>query len=226
MLGAGTATPDTDAGRTSTGWLGGPWSSIERTASTRSGGTPRLSLMTGLRPDAIGVFSNNEKATAVVRFRQRRLGRRRRSPARLKRHGYQHAELRERSASRRLDSPDDLASALPSPGRDRENVEVIDDENESDEADDDRAERLGLVPVAAEPHVADDHLFAGRMTQQVLADDAEPDVRPAACFPWRSASRHDRICRSAALHSGASICISLDETWLAVISATDGQICR
>lgn len=123
-------------------------------------GTSRLSLMTGLRPDAIGVFSNNEKD--VVAFRERRPNAV--SLARwLKQHGY-HTQSFGKIYHDGWDSPDDW-SAPSSPGRDREMWEVTDEKEPTKPTT--IAERLAC-PVMQSPDVGDDHLFAGRMTQQVL----------------------------------------------------------
>lgn len=123
-------------------------------------GTSRLSLMTGLRPDAIGVFSNNEKD--VVAFRKRRPDAV--SLARwLKTHGY-HTQSFGKIYHDGWDSPDDW-SAPSSPGRDREMWEVTDENDPTKPTT--IAERLAC-PVMQSPDVGDDHLFAGRMTQQVL----------------------------------------------------------
>ena len=123
-------------------------------------GTSRLSLMTGLRPDAIGVFSNNEKD--VIDFRQRRPDAV--SLARwFKRHSY-HTQSFGKIYHDGWDSPDDW-STPSSPGRDREMWEITDENNPTKPTT--IAERLAC-PVMQSPDVADDHLFAGRMTQQVL----------------------------------------------------------
>jgi len=123
-------------------------------------GTSRLSLMTGLRPDAIGVFSNNEKD--VVDFRNRRPDAV--SLARwLKRHGY-HTQSFGKIYHDGWDSPSDW-SVPSSPGRDREMWEVTDESDPTKPTT--IAERLAC-PVMQSPDVADNHLFAGRMTQQVL----------------------------------------------------------
>lgn len=123
-------------------------------------GTSRLSLMTGLRPDSIGVFSNRDKD--VVDFRKRRpdavsL------PRWLKGRGY-HAR-----SFGKIDHDgwhvDAEWSAPASPGRDGEMLEVVDSKDVSKPTL--IAERLAC-PVMQNPDVPDDHLFAGRMTQQVI----------------------------------------------------------
>lgn len=123
-------------------------------------GTSRLSLMTGLRPDAIGVFSNNTKDVKAFRRQQPDV----KSLARwLKDRGY-----RTQSFGKIYHDGWDLASdwSVPSsPGRNREMWEVVDSGDASKPTL--IAERLDC-PVMQSPDVADEHLFAGRMTQQVL----------------------------------------------------------
>ncbi|MAG93249.1 MAG: iduronate sulfatase [Planctomycetaceae bacterium] len=124
-------------------------------------GTSRLSLMTGLRPDSIGVFSNRD--SDVKAFRKRRPDAV--SMARwLKGQGYH-----TRSFGKIYHDGWDLATdwSVPSfPGREQEMLEIL------DEAHPDRpskiAERLAC-PVKQSPDVPDDALFAGRMTNRVLA---------------------------------------------------------
>lgn len=123
-------------------------------------GTSRLSLMTGLRPDSIGVFSNRDKD--VVEFRQRRPDAVSMSRW-LKGRGY-HAQ-----SFGKIDHDgwhvDDEWSVPASPGRDGEMLEIVDSKDVSKPTL--IAERLSC-PVMQNPDVPDDHLFAGRMTQQVL----------------------------------------------------------
>ncbi|MDG1897404.1 MAG: sulfatase [Fuerstiella sp.] len=124
-------------------------------------GTSRLSLMTGLRPDTIGVFSNNEKDVAA--FRKRRSD----APsiaAWMKQHGY-HTQSFGKIFHDGWDNAADW-SVPSSPGRPREMWEIV------DHADPTQptliAERLDC-PLMQSPDVADDHLFAGRMTTDVIA---------------------------------------------------------
>jgi iduronate 2-sulfatase len=123
-------------------------------------GTSRLSLMTGLRPDSIGVFSNRDKD--VVNFRKRRPDAASMSRW-LKKHGY-HAQ-----SFGKIDHDgwhaDDEWSVPASPGRSGEMLEVVNSEDVSKPTT--IAERFAC-PVMQSPDVADDHLFAGRMTQQVI----------------------------------------------------------
>jgi iduronate 2-sulfatase len=123
-------------------------------------GTSRLSLMTGLRPDSIGVFSNRDQD--VVNFRKRRpdvvsLSRW------LKGQGY-HTQ-----SFGKIDHDgwhvDDEWSVPASPGRDGEMLEVVDSEDVLKPTL--IADRIAC-PVMQNPDVPDDHLFAGRVTQQVL----------------------------------------------------------
>jgi iduronate 2-sulfatase len=123
-------------------------------------GTSRLSLMTGLRPDSIGVFSNNVRD--VSRFRKRRP--RALSLAHwLKRAGY-HTQSFGKIYHDGWDNPDDW-SVPSSPGREREMWEVVDETDPSKPTT--IAERLSC-PVLQSPDVPDQHLFAGRMTDAVI----------------------------------------------------------
>jgi len=124
-------------------------------------GTSRLSFMSGLRPDSIGIFSNS--SADVARFRERRpeLD----SVARwLKRSGY-HTQSFGKIYHDGWDNRDDWSSASY-PGRDREMWEVVNAENTS--APTVIAERLNC-PVIQSPDVDDEHLFAGRMTTKAIA---------------------------------------------------------
>jgi len=123
-------------------------------------GTSRLSLMTGLRPDAIGIFSN--RASDVVKFRSRHPEID--SIARwLKRAGY-YTQSFGKIYHDGWDHSDDW-STDSFPGRDREILEITNDQNVS--APTLIAERLDC-PVMQAPDVQDDHLFAGRMTTEVI----------------------------------------------------------
>lgn len=123
-------------------------------------GPSRLSLMTGLRPDSVQVFGHRDQE--VIDFRKRR-------PDAvsvagwLKQHGY------ETRSFGKIDH-DGWANAADwsepiAPGRPGEILEI------ADPADASRptiiAERLDC-PAIQSPDVADEHLFAGRMTGQVL----------------------------------------------------------
>jgi len=123
-------------------------------------GTSRLSLLTGLRPDSVGVFSNRDRD--VEAFRERRpdaiaLGQH------FQQAGY-HTQSFGKIYHDGWDHPADW-SVPSSPGRDREMWEIV---NESSPAKETIiAERLAC-PVLQSPDVADDHLFAGRMTNEVI----------------------------------------------------------
>jgi iduronate 2-sulfatase len=123
-------------------------------------GTSRLSLMTGLRPNSIGVFSNRDKD--VGDFRKRRPDAASMSRW-LNNHGY-HAQ-----SFGKIDHDgwhvDDEWSVPACPGRPGEMLEVVDAEDVSKPTT--IAERFAC-PVMQSPDVADDHLFAGRMTRQVI----------------------------------------------------------
>ena len=135
-------------------------------------GTSRLSLMTGLRPDDIGVFSNNDKDVAT--FRKRRSD----APsiaAWMKQSGY-HTQSFGKIYHDGWDNAADW-SVPSSPGRPREMWEVVDDADPSQPTL--IAERLDC-PVMQSPDVADGHLFAGRMTDQVIASlSSLPQNAPA-----------------------------------------------
>lgn len=125
-------------------------------------GTSRLSMLTGLRPDSIGVFSNNVRE--VVRFRKRRpdavsL------PRWLKQHGYDTRSF-GKIYHDGWDDPDDW-SVASFPGREGEMLEVVDPTRP--DAQTIIAERLNC-PVMQSPEVADNHLFAGRMADRVIAE--------------------------------------------------------
>ena len=123
-------------------------------------GTSRLSLMTGLRPDSIGVFSNRDKD--VVDFRKRR-------PDAVSLSRWLKGQGYRAQSFGKIDHDgwhvDDEWSVPASPGRDGEMLEVVDSREVSKPTL--IAERLAC-PVMQNPDVPDDHLFAGRMTQQVL----------------------------------------------------------
>jgi iduronate 2-sulfatase len=123
-------------------------------------GTSRLSLMTGLRPDSVGVFSNNSRD--VKAFRKRRPDAI--SMARhLKNSGYN-----ARGFGKIYHDGWDLVSDWsepPSPGREKEMLEIVDPAGPSKPTV--IAERFSC-PISQSPDVPDNHLFAGRMTEQVL----------------------------------------------------------
>ena len=123
-------------------------------------GTSRLSLLTGLRPDSIGVFSNNVRD--VERFRKR-VPDAVSLPRWLKQHGY-HAQSFGKIYHDGWDSADDWTEPS-SPGRDREMWEVTREDQPTLPTI--IAERL-YCPILQSPDVPDNHLFAGRMTDRVL----------------------------------------------------------
>ena len=123
-------------------------------------GTSRLSMLTGLRPDAVGVYSNNVRD--VIRFRKRRpdavpL------PRWLKQHGY-HTQSFGKVYHDGWDIEEDW-SVPSAPGRDREMWEIVDPKQPASPTI--IAERFDC-PVIQKPDVADSHLFAGRMTDRIL----------------------------------------------------------
>ncbi|NND99559.1 MAG: sulfatase-like hydrolase/transferase, partial [Pirellulaceae bacterium] len=124
-------------------------------------GTSRLSLMSGLRPDAIGVFSNDDRDVKAFR--------RRRSDAYSMARWLKDAGYHTQSWGKIYHDGWDIATdwSVPStPGRDREMWEVVDATDPSKPTI--IAERLAC-PVIQSPDVPDHHLFAGRMTEQVVA---------------------------------------------------------
>ena len=124
-------------------------------------GTSRLSLMTGLRPDSVKVFSNN--ARDVNSFRKRRPDAM--SIARwLKDQGY-HTQSFGKIYHDGWDVSDDW-SAPSSPGRDREMWEIYDESGKSQKTI--IADRWAC-PVLQSPDVSDETLFAGRMTTKVIS---------------------------------------------------------
>jgi len=134
-------------------------------------GPSRLSVMTGLRPDSIGIF-NHRKDSATI-FRKRRPDAV--SLARyLKEQGYQ-----TRGLGKIYHDGWDVASdwsASTFPGRDNEMLEISDQRNPNSPSM--IAERFAC-PVMQNPDVPDDHLFAGRMTDEAIRimhkqDPAQP----------------------------------------------------
>ena len=123
-------------------------------------GTSRLSVMTGLRPDAIGVFSNRDRDVAA--FRQRRPDAVS-MPRWFKDHGY-HTRSFGKIDHDGWQLMSDW-SLPPEPGRPQEMLEVVDARQPHQPTV--IAERLAC-PVMQSPDVPDEHLFAGRMTAQVL----------------------------------------------------------
>lgn len=123
-------------------------------------GPSRLSLMTGLRPDSIDVF--NHRKNAAINFRKRRPDAV--SLARyLKEQGYQTHGL-----GKIYHDGWDIASdwSKPSfPGRDKEMMEITDRTNPHGPTI--IADRHAC-PVMQNPDVPDDHLFAGRMTDEAI----------------------------------------------------------
>jgi len=124
-------------------------------------GTSRLSLMTGLRPDSIGVFSNRDKDVEAFRKRRPKAI----SMARcLKDKGY-HTQSFGKIYHDGWDLPTDWS--LPSsPGRESEMLEIFDTAHPDQSSI--IAERLAC-PVKQNPDVPDDYFFAARMTDKVIA---------------------------------------------------------
>lgn len=135
-------------------------------------GTSRLSLMTGLRPGSIDVYSNNERDLKA--FRQKRPDAV--SVARWFKDNDFHTQSFGKIYHDGWDDPDDW-SKPSSPGRDREMWEIVDPENPSGPTI--IAERWAC-PVMQSPDVADDHLYAGRITNEVIREIQQlPEDRPS-----------------------------------------------
>lgn len=124
-------------------------------------GVSRLSLMSGLRPDAINASGGHHRRY-VDAFRQRRpdatpLGQW------FKEHGYH-----TRSLGKIYHDGWDLASnwsAPANPGREQEMLEIHDEANPGGPSI--IADRWNC-PVMQSPDVPDDHFFAGRMTEEAI----------------------------------------------------------
>lgn len=123
-------------------------------------GPSRLSMMTGLRPDTIGVFDHRHDS--VTQFRKQRSDVV--SMARwLKDHGYH-----TRGLGKVYHDGWDVASDWSEPafpGRDREMWEIFDQSNPTGPTI--VAERFAC-PVMQNPDVPDNHFFAGRMTDEAI----------------------------------------------------------
>lgn len=146
-------------------------------------GPSRLSLMTGLRPEEVGVFSH--KTQDVVAFRESRpdldsL------PHWFKRHGY-HTLSFGKIYHDGWDDPRDWS--VPSrPGREREMWEIADEQAIEGVPFAKRGEVETLIaarldcPAIQAPEVPDDALFAGRMTDEVVeaieARNRDADPKP------------------------------------------------
>ncbi|MDA0348088.1 MAG: sulfatase [Verrucomicrobia bacterium] len=124
-------------------------------------GPSRLSIMTGLRPDSIGVFSHGENDVAA--FRNRRSDAI--SMARwFKDQGY-HTQSFGKVDHDGWAIESDWSESIFA-GREKEGLEIFDETNPGGPSI--IADRLEC-PVKQSPDVADDYFFAGRMTNQVLA---------------------------------------------------------
>ena len=130
-------------------------------------GTSRLSFMTGLRPDSIGVFSNNERDVKAFRRRRPDVSS---LASWFKQLGY-HTQSFGKIYHDGWDNPDDW-SHPSAPGRPREMWEVVNEE----EPDGPTliADRFSC-PAMQRFDLPDDHLFAGRMTGQVIDELRKTD---------------------------------------------------
>ena len=120
-------------------------------------GTSRLSLMTGLRPDQMGVFSNNKND--LRRFRKKNPG-----IVSMGRWFKKHGFLTRSFGKIYHDGWDDLLdwSVPPVPGREGEMLEIADPN--SPRGPTLIAPRLDC-PAIQDPDAPDDHFFAGRMAE-------------------------------------------------------------
>lgn len=137
-------------------------------------GTSRLSMMTGLRPNSIGVFSNNKRD--LDRFRKRR------PDAFTMARWFRNLGYDVRGLGKIQHDGWDLASdwsVPPSPGRDREMWEIVDEKEPMKPTL--IADRVSC-PVIQAPDVPDNHLFAGRMTDKVIAYMNKPTSEYASRF--------------------------------------------
>lgn len=132
-------------------------------------GTSRLSMLTGLRPDAIDVFSNN--ARDVARFRRDHLDAVS-LPRWLKLHGY-FTQAFGKIYHDGWDLAEDW-SVPSSPGRPGEMLEIMPTNVVTHATI--VAERFNC-PVMQRADVADNYLFAGRMTDNVLMAMATPQQK-------------------------------------------------
>ena len=134
-------------------------------------GPSRLSLMTGLKPTTVGVFGHGDRDVARFRSGDRNVVT---MAEWLKNHGYEtrsFGKIDHDGWSQLRDW-----SEPPSPGREGEMLEIVDEADPS--APSKIAERWEC-PVMQSPDVPDDHLFAGRMTNEVIAEfEKREDERP------------------------------------------------
>jgi len=166
-------------------------------------GPSRLSIMTGLRPDAVGVFGHGDHL--VEKFRARRADAVSMAEW-FKDHGYESRSFGKIDHDGWADPSE--WSAPPAAGRDGEMLEIVPEDAPLEDTI--IADRFSC-PVMQSPDVPDDHFFAGRMTGEVVdlladRDDDRPFFfavgyrRPHLPFvaPQRYRERHDA-----------------DESWLA-----------
>ena len=146
-------------------------------------GTSRLSLMTGLRPDSLQVFGNHPREVATFRENHPEI----KSLARcIKDAGYQTRSF-GKIYHDGWDLPTDW-SVPSSPGREREMWEIVEPG---------RAQQPTVIadrwscPVMQDPDVADEHLFAGRMTAEVI--DAMRSRDPSQPHFWAVGYRRPHL---------------------------------
>ncbi len=136
----------------------------------------RVSLMTGLRPETTGHYSNRDE------FKHQNFKKFPTLPEHFKNHGY-HAQSYGKIYHDGADIPSSW-SVLSSPGREREMWETV-DENAINKISFDKrihvptiiSPRSNCVAIQA-PDVPDEGLYAGRMTTQAIKTIAELKGKP------------------------------------------------
>ncbi|MCB1231158.1 MAG: sulfatase [Verrucomicrobiae bacterium] len=132
-------------------------------------GPSRLSILNGLRPDSVGVFSHRDADMLAFREKNPDLPS---LPRWFKQHGY-HTRSFGKVYHDGWDDPRDWSDPAE-PGREKEMLEIVDEKAIEGVPFEDRAkvptviaERLEC-PVMQSPDVPDETLFAGRMTNRVI----------------------------------------------------------
>ncbi len=132
-------------------------------------GPSRLSLLTGLRPDSVGVFTHKDADMRAFREAHEDLHS---IPRWFKAHGY-HTRGFGKVYHDGWDDPRDWSEPAE-PGREKEMLEIVDEKAIADVPFEQRAgvptlvaERLECPAIQA-PDVPDEALFAGRMTNRVI----------------------------------------------------------
>ncbi len=168
-------------------------------------GPSRLSLMTGLRPGSVQVYGHGDAEPAAFRARRPDAI----SVARwLKDHGYETRSFGKIDHDGWQVASD--WSRAPFAGREDEMLEIVDEEN---------PDKPTLIadrhscPVMQAPEVADDHLFEGRMTSEVIKQLNEVQEVKAMPFFFAVGYRRPHLPFVAPKRFFDSY--EKDETWLA-----------